>query len=121
MTLGEIIETSSKRGLERDTVESFCMEETITLPAFCDRFARTVAHCYASNEREFEFCDGAINNLYAFMIASCIDTLPDYAFSVFLAFDEGEYHHRNDPCDADPGEIYTRPQIAKLIAAEQNA
>ena len=122
MTLDEIIEKASEGPLTRETVEAFCAASGTTFPAFCDEFSRVVATGYFDGRLEFSFCDGAINNLYGFMMTDMTEApFPAYAYSVFLAFDEGEYHHSKDPPNASPVELYTKPMIAEIIANATNA
>ena len=45
--------------------------------------------------------------------------MPPFAFSVFQAFDDGEYHHPKDLGDSDPEQLYTRPAIAKILAGDE--
>ena len=122
MTLDEIIANASEGPLTRATVESFCVASGISFAAFCDEFSRVVATGYFHGRLDFSFCDGAINNLYGFMMTEMTEApFPAYAYSVFLAFDEGEYHHRKDPPNASPEELYTKPMIAEIISNATNA
>ena len=41
--------------------------------------------------------------------------VPEFAWSVYSAFDEGEFYHDNDSRDIDPSEKYTRPWIEKIL------
>jgi hypothetical protein len=62
----------------------------------------------------FAFCDAVVNDLHG-VITSANEDRPDLFWEVFLAFDEGEYHHHSNR-DEDPVEVYTRPMIGRIIS-----
>ncbi|MBS1834648.1 MAG: hypothetical protein JST65_18160 [Acidobacteria bacterium] len=78
-----------------------------------DRIAAYLAQGFHRSELTFEFCDGIVNHLFD-VILSANDTLPELFWKVYLAFDDGEYCHRDDG-DLNPVEKYTKPQIAALL------
>lgn len=41
------------------------------------------------------------------------------AYSIFLAFDDGEYRRSKDAVSVDPSEKYTRPQIEIILKEYQ--
>lgn len=86
--------------------------------AFCDAFSRRVAHRYAASRLDFEAADAAMNRLFAFSHSGEDDIFSGYAWSVFRAFDEGEYTHAGDPGGTDPEAKYTRAQIAAIVARD---
>jgi hypothetical protein len=49
------------------------------------------------------------------VITMANENRPDLFWSVFLAFDEGEYGHREDRTGDDPIAKYTRPMIAQIV------
>jgi hypothetical protein len=55
--------------------------------------------------------DGAVNHLWMFMQTSS-GAIPDLAYAVFDAFDQGEYHH--EPGD-DPIAVYTLPRLRAAL------
>ena len=122
MTLTELIQKASDGPLTRAEVGDFCSHAGITFPAFCDEFSRVVATGYFGGTLSYTFCDGAMNNLFAFMTLQMTeDPLPDYSYSVFLAFDAGEYYHREDSRNSSPEELYTKPMIADILSNATNA
>lgn len=85
---------------------------------FCDAFSRRVAHECAASRLSFEVGDAAMNRLFAFAYLGTDNILPEYSWDVFLAFDDGEYAHREDADDVDPEIKYTRPQINEIVARD---
>ena len=85
---------------------------------FADTVSRTIATRYHAREIDFGYCDDIINRLYGFITERGDLPMPPYSQSVFLAFDEGEYHHGGDPSDSDPEDLYTRPAIAEIVASD---
>lgn len=58
--------------------------------AFCNRIAELVARAYLQGETSWLAADAVINHLYPLML-ECPST-PEYAWTVYEAFDAGEYH-----------------------------
>jgi hypothetical protein len=98
-------------------VEAACGYLALTRSALFDAISRRVVEGYSSSELDFGFCDGVMNHLYG-MLMTRDEPVPDYTYSVFLAFDEGEYQHRDDPEDSSPEELYTKPMIAEILASD---
>jgi hypothetical protein len=78
-----------------------------------DRIAIYLARGFHRSELTFEFCDAVLNDIHG-IITSGDEGRPDLFWAVYLAFDEGEYYHENKK-DEDPVEVYTRPQIARIV------
>jgi hypothetical protein len=79
-----------------------------------DEFARYLAVAFHERRLPFAFCDAVMNDLHG-VIIHADDTRPDLFWEVFEAFDEGEYHHKEDMSD-DPVADYTEPAIAAIVA-----
>jgi hypothetical protein len=81
--------------------------------ALYDQIAIQLAHGFHKAELDFTFCDAIVNDLYRVIIFA-EEAWPDVFWRVYLAFDEGEYDHKNNR-DENPSEVYTRPQIADIV------
>ncbi|MGI9074437.1 MAG: hypothetical protein ACR2JB_24695 [Bryobacteraceae bacterium] len=75
-----------------------------------DQVATYLPSCFHSSELDFESCDAIVNDIHG-VITFADESRPDLFWAVYLAFDEGEYYHR-DQLGEDPVEVYTRPMIA---------
>jgi hypothetical protein len=80
-----------------------------------DRIATYLARGFNNSELPFTFCDAVANDIHG-VITSANEDRPELFWKVFLAFDEGEYYHNNNR-DEDPVEMYTRPEIARIVAS----
>jgi hypothetical protein len=76
--------------------------------ASCDEIARRLASLYEAGTLSWFAADAIANNIYELMILHCGDRVPDYAWDVFLAFDESEIDNR--------GDSFARARIAELNA-----
>lgn len=79
-----------------------------------DEFARYLAVAFDEGRLPFAFCDAVMNDLEA-VIAHAHDSRPDLFWQVYLAFDAGEYHRRDDRSD-NPAAEHTKPAIAAIVA-----
>ena len=66
---------------------------------------------YAAGALEYHFCDSAMN----FVMGLTRYEVPTFAWSVYSAFDEGEFYHAGDSQEVDPAEKYTRPWIIRVL------
>lgn len=83
-----------------------------------NQVALAVARRFTSNSRDFEFCDEVMNGLIGAIVDLSVDAqMPEPAFSIYQAFDAGEYCHRGDPREVCPWEKYTRPELEQILAA----
>ena len=64
--------------------------------SFCDAFAERVVERYLSREFSWQDADMIANHYFDLMIQHCGRRMPDYAWDVYLAFDEGEIDDRGD-------------------------
>lgn len=83
-----------------------------------NQVALAVALRFTSNSRDFEFCDDVMNGLIGAIVdLSLRGHMPEPAFSIYQAFDAGEYCHHGDPREVCPWEKYTRPELERILAA----
>ncbi|WP_282275778.1 hypothetical protein [Stenotrophomonas sp. PS02297] len=93
-------------------VEAACVKAGISRDAFYDDLAWYVANEFAAGRLAFEDGDAAMN----WMFGMAQFALPDLAFEVFSAFDDGEFDRPEVPGGNNPVALYTRPHIAEIIA-----
>jgi hypothetical protein len=72
----------------------------------------------AGSELGFEYCDATTNDIFGLVVASHKE-MPAEVYAVCCAFGEGEYYHQGKP-DADPGDAYTRPLVARIVSDRSN-
>jgi hypothetical protein len=78
-----------------------------------NQIAARLAFGFHDTEFSFSFCDAVVNDIHA-VITRCNEDRPDLFWSVFLAFDAGEFYHDGNR-DQDPVDTYTRPEIARIV------
>ncbi|WP_434212479.1 hypothetical protein [[Pseudomonas] boreopolis] len=92
-------------------VEAACANAGISRDAFYDNLAWYVANEFAAGRLTFEDGDAAMNWIFGMAQFA----LPELAFEVFSAFDDGEFERPEIPDGNDPVSLYTRPHIAEII------
>lgn len=105
--------------LAHEDVERFRASQGLSPGEFLDCFAKRVAYEYAADNLKFEVADAAMNSLYAYALQQYEVRLPSFAWEVFLAFDDGEFSHREDDAAVDPEAQYTRPAIQAIVARDR--
>jgi hypothetical protein len=77
-------------------------------------FAKDVAEKYLAGVYSWDFGDVVMNNLYSCAYTHSDLCMPEFAWRVFEAFDEGEYIHLAESDDRD-GEPRTRELLTDLL------
>jgi len=89
-----------------------CLPPETDLYEFYNALALRIAKLFLEDSISFETADAAINHLNTIWLDDAIKTdFPEPAYSVYLAFDAGEYSID----DNDPVERYTRPELNRLL------
>lgn len=93
-------------------LESYCATTGTDIRVASDSLALHFARCFLRGTLEFDECDLARNSLFHVMTSEPYfeltgGSIPDDAFAVYLAFDEGEYVHPGDQPDDVPAIKYT--------------
>ena len=99
--------------MNRADAESFCAAENIELTDLYNRIALIVAKRFDNGTLSYEDGDGVMNAIFGMLIdgEKPMDSV-EPAWSIYLAFDEGEYYHGGS---IDPVESFTRPQISNIL------
>lgn len=108
----EVLANKSSAGeLTTAQVDEYAYAQGQTTGEVYDALAFYLAVRFAADVLPFEFCDSAMN----FIVGLTRYDVPQFAWSVYSAFDEGEFHHAEDGRDEDPVEKYTRPWINTIL------
>ena len=89
-------ELALDRPLTLDDLELGSSPAPEAVKSCCDAFAEHLAQQYLSNEVTWQDADAVANHYFGLMIQHCGKRMPDYAWEVYLAFDEGEIDGRGD-------------------------
>lgn len=75
-----------------------------------------VARRFVQGGMPYAVGDDIMNGLFSAIFDLGMDEqMPQPAFDIYLAFDEGEYQHLGDQEHIIPSERYTRPQLLALL------
>ncbi|WP_233081907.1 hypothetical protein [Rheinheimera soli] len=112
--------------LTLDEALHYCSKENIGFVEFCNDVMVTTATQYYEKKIDYPFADAVANNVYGFMVSDHYlgltgNSLSEPAYSVYLAFDSGEYFHQNDDRSIEPELKYTRPEIERILREISNA
>ncbi|SRR5229473_4466526 len=94
-------------------VEKWSGQTGLFVGVLYDALALKLALGFHSNKLDFTFCDQVVNELYSTILPRK-EGPPAFFWSVFLAFDAGEYYHDGNR-SINSVEAYTRPQIAQIV------
>lgn len=107
--LEQLIQQATSGKINRAEVESYCVANNIEVPDLCNRIALTIAQRFHAGTFSYKDGDGVMNALFSLIVE--YETV-EPAWSIYLAFDEGEYNHDGS---SDPVESFTRPQIRNIL------
>jgi hypothetical protein len=111
-----IIQEGISGCLDRDAFYDFCTSQNVKFDDLCNTIALAVAKRFNDSAMTYDDADGVLNALSGLMIAHVTKEadahLPEPAWTVYLAFDAGEYD-RGD--GSDPVERFTRPLVRKVL------
>jgi len=102
------------RNLTLDEIDQLAASMSLTREMFYDAVLMAVANAFHQGALSFDAGDAVANEFWRLSEFS----LSGRAREVFLAFDDGEYHHSRDPEGSDPVQLHTRPQIAEILREE---
>ncbi|MDQ3818163.1 MAG: hypothetical protein M3362_10775 [Acidobacteriota bacterium] len=115
-----IIQQATTGRINRADAESVCATTGIEMTELYNQIALIVAKRFDAGSLSYEDGDGAMNAIFSMMADDDANGHPapyvEPAWSIFLAFDEGEYFHGGS---SDPVETFTRTQIRVILADAQ--
>jgi hypothetical protein len=100
--------------LSRADLEATGAAIGMSLHEISDRLARSVAEGHLRGTYSWELGDAAMNHLSSLAYVYSNFGLPEFAWSIFGAFDEGEYIHQGEPPELD-GEARTKALLLSLL------
>lgn len=111
-----IIREGIRGSLDPGAFYAFCTSQNVTFDDLCNTIALTVAKRFNDSVMTYDDADGVANALSGLMLAHVTSEadahLPEPAWTIYLAFDAGEYD-RGD--GIDPIGRFTRPLIRQAL------
>lgn len=115
MSLDALIEIASVRMPQVAEVNSSADVLGLSVSDLLDELSRMVAERFVQGTCSFTVADFVMNNLFGFAHAVSGVGLPELSWSIYLAFDAGEYEHPEDPPELQ-GEYRTRVLLAQIAS-----
>ena len=108
-----ILKSAFKGVVDREVVDRHCLENSLEVSSFWNAMSLEIARRYINREVSFTDADDAVNAIYSRMLDVC-EQVPfaEPAYSIFLAFDAGEYDHGDGK---DPEVTYTIPELERIL------
>ena len=105
-------------GLTLSDLAATCGQFGVAPRDVLNELSVVAAEGYLEGSLSYDFCDGVMNGIInAVVDVGMTDDMPQPAFSLYQAFDLGEWIRKEDPPETDPGEKYTRPVVQEIMRA----
>ena len=118
--LEPIIQQASSGKISRPDAEAICAVNGIEMTDLYNQIALIVARRFHAGMLSYEDGDAAMNAIFQLMTDDALNGHPDPfvqpAWSIYIAFDEGEYRQGGS---TNPVETFTRPQIRDILDNSQ--
>ncbi|MEE4071420.1 hypothetical protein [Pseudomonas viridiflava] len=116
--LNRLATTAEAGGLALSDLVPVCKRYSVAPAGLLNELSIAVAEGYLGGSLTYEFCDGVMNGIInAVVDLSTNEAMPQPAFSLYQAFDDGERLRRDDPPGTDTSEKYTKPMVVKIMRA----
>ncbi|MBV4467716.1 hypothetical protein [Pseudomonas siliginis] len=93
-----------------------CEHLQIDSRGLLNQLAISVARLFITGCRDFHYCDEVMNIVISDIVdLSLYAEMPEPAFSIYQAFDAGEYWHSGDDREVFPWERWTRPELERIL------
>ena len=113
----KIFNLLSKKIFKYSKIKSIFLDTKLNEIDFCNLLSILCLKFMLTNNTSYNLCDVVMNNLYVFMLTNNKignSKFPEPAFSIYLAFDEGEYYHVNDSLGTNQKIMYTIPMLDEI-------
>lgn len=114
MAIEQLVKEAFTAPLSERVIRDAAADMGMPVDALLVLFAKDVAEKYLAGAYSWYFGDVVMNNLYSSAYAHSDVCLPEFAWRVFEAFDEGEYIHLAESDDRG-GEPLTRALLTDLL------
>ncbi|MDB6444840.1 hypothetical protein SAMN03159507_01282 [Pseudomonas sp. NFACC32-1] len=114
--LNRLAVTAEAEGLALSEIVPICERYCVAPTDVLNELSIAVAECYLDGSLTYAFCDGVMNGIInAIVDLSVTGVMPQPAFSLYQAFDEGEWLRSEDPPGTDAGAKYTKPVVVEIM------
>ncbi|GAB7532748.1 hypothetical protein PS3A_51640 [Pseudomonas sp. 3A(2025)] len=103
-------------GLTLHDLAAFCETYDVAPQQVLNELSVLVAQDYLDGSLTYEFCDDVMNGIInAVVEVGMTHDMPQPAFALYQAFDQGEWRRGDDPPQTEPGEKYTKPLVRDIM------
>jgi hypothetical protein len=114
--LKELSVKAEADGLTLSDLVPLCERFGVAPPDVLNELSVAVAEGYLQGSLLYDFCDGVMNGIInAVVEVGMTNDMPQPAFSLYQAFDQGEWFRSNDPKKTDPSEKYTKQVVEEVM------
>ncbi|WP_460124639.1 hypothetical protein [Pseudomonas sp. S2_C03] len=114
--INELLAMAQADGLTLTDLARICQAFNIAPKQVLNELSVAVAGGYLDGSLAYEFCDDVMNGIInAVVEVSMTEDIPQPAFLLYQAFDQGEWLRSDDPLGTDTGENYTKPLVVKIM------
>ncbi|WP_426234673.1 hypothetical protein [Pseudomonas sp. TWP3-2] len=114
--LSELLVNAESHGLALSDLAGTCDKLRIAPTDLLNELSVAVAHGYLQRALSYDFCDAVMNGIIGAVVeVGMTDDMPQPAFALYQAFDQGEWIRRYDPPETNPAEKYTRPMVEQIM------
>ncbi|SDX48589.1 hypothetical protein [Pseudomonas salomonii] len=114
--LKELSVKAESDGLTLSDLVPICERFDVAPHDVLNELSVAVAEGYLQGSLLYDFCDGVMNGIInAVVELGMTNDMPQPAFSLYQAFDQGEWFRSNDPPETDTSEKYTKPVVEEMM------
>lgn len=114
--LKELSVKAETDGLTLSDLAATCEKFDVAPQDVLNELSVAVAEGYLQGSLLYDFCDGVMNGIInAVVEVGMTNDMPQPAFSLYQAFDQGEWFRSNDPPETDPSKKYTKPMVEEIM------
>lgn len=114
--LKELSVKAETDGLTLSDLATTCEKFDVEPQDVLNELSVAVAEGYLQGSLLYDFCDGVMNGIInAVVEVGMTNDMPQPAFSLYQAFDQGEWFRSDDPPETDPSEKYTKPIVEEIM------
>ncbi|QQZ44557.1 hypothetical protein IF690_13855 [Pseudomonas sp. SK3(2021)] len=106
------------KGLTLNDLVGTCEKFGVAPQDVLNELSVAIAEGYLVGSLIYDSCDSVMNGIIdAIVELGMTGVLPQPAFALYQAFDQGEWIRSNDPPETDSGETYTKPLVLEVMRA----
>ncbi len=114
--LKELSVKAEAEGLTLSDLAPICERFGVAPHDVLNGLSVAVAEGFLQGSLPYDFCDGVMNGIInAVVEVGMTNDMPQPAFSLYQAFDQGEWFRSNDPPETDPNEKYTKYVVEEIM------